>query len=184
MSTPVQIPQPLRAIFLDLDGVMADFHRPVVELFGEDPDALDEAAWAEVGEWGLSIDKGDFWGRIQAEGAEWWSTLPKLPWADRLAAACRAACPQVIVLTTPGPFAESAAGKYQWIQDELDGMRSLIGSPKDVCSAPGHVLIDDRAGYRERWEAAGGTLLSLRRPWNPTGVSAEAIIEALEALQR
>ncbi len=56
----------------------------------------------------------------------------------------------------------------------------LIGSPKDVCSKPSRVLIDDRAGYGPRWEAEGGRLLSLGRPWNPKGLAPDTIIDALE----
>jgi hypothetical protein len=171
----------LRAIFVDLDGVLADFHRPVTALYGLDPEALDDSAWAEVGEWGLSIPKPDFWARIQACGSDWWAELPKLPWADRLWRACKAACQQVVVLTTPGPFPESAAGKYQWVREQLDTHDMLIGRPKEVCSKPGHLLVDDRASYRPRWEAEGGKMLSLQRPWNLDGLTPEAIIAALES---
>jgi len=169
----------LRRLFIDLDGVLADFHTPLVGLYGLEPNALTEADWAQVGEWGLSVPKDDLWQRVQAAGAEFWAELPELPWTQELWAACRAACSEVIVLTTPGPFPESLAGKYAWVVEHLETSKMLIGSPKEACSKPGHVLIDDREGYRKRWEAEGGEMLTLQRPWSPQGDSPADVIAAL-----
>ncbi len=175
------LPRPLNAIFVDLDGVLADFHSSMVRLWGQDPATMDDASWAEAGEWGLSVEMPDFWPRVQAEGADFWRNLPKLPWTDRLWAACNAACDRVVILTTPGPFPESAAGKTAWVHEQLGPKtRVLIGSPKDVCSKPGRILIDDRSGYRNRWEAEGGVLMPLWRPWNVDGHDAGRIAAALE----
>ncbi len=174
------LPTPLEVLFVDLDGVLVDFHRPLARLYGLDPDALDDQAWAEIGEWGLSIPKDDLWQRVQAEGAAFWAELPKLPWTDALWAACHQAAKQVVILTTPGPFPESAAGKWQWVHENLHTQDILIGRPKEVCSQPGHVLIDDRCGYGPKWNAAGGLLVPLQRPWNPTGYAPETIIAALQ----
>lgn len=173
---------PPRSIFVDLDGVLADFHTAVARLYDLDPDTLTTSDWAEIGEWGLSIPKPDFWDRVQAAGAAFWSGLEPLPWAERLWAACHAVCERVVILTTPGPFPESAAGKYAWVRERLDTTSMLIGRPKEACSKPGHVLIDDRAGYGPRWEGEGGILLPLKRPWNPSGIEPEAIIANLESL--
>jgi len=179
-SPALRIPRPLNAIFVDLDGVLADFHTDMARLWDVDAATLDQAASAELGEWGLGVPKDDFWPRIQAEGAAFWRNLGKLPWTDRLWAACQAACERVIVLTTPGPFPESAAGKYAWVREQLGTTKMLIGSPKDVCSGPGHILIDDRVGYTRQWEAAGGVMVPLRRPWTGGGYEVEAIIAALQ----
>ena len=176
------LPQPLRAVFVDLDGVLADFHHEVARLYGLDPTRLDDNEWAHIGEWALSIEKPDFWPRIQAGGAQWWADLPELPWAKQLWDACNAACDCVVVLTTPGPFPESAAGKYSWVREHLDTTRMLIGSPKHVCSKPGHVLVDDRSSYRRRWEAEGGRMVPLARPWNRSALDPEDIVAAFEAL--
>jgi hypothetical protein len=176
--------QPIEVIFVDLDGVLVDFHRPLAALYGLDPDTLSDAEWAQIGEWGLGIPKDDLWQRVQAEGSKFWAQLPKLAWTDALWAACKAAAPQVVVLTTPGPFAESAAGKWSWVKEQLGTQDMLIGRPKEVCSKPGHVLIDDRAGYGPKWTAAGGVLLPLKRPWNPEGIAPEQLIAGLEAYAR
>ncbi|MFA5624598.1 MAG: HAD family hydrolase [Bradymonadales bacterium] len=168
-------------IFLDLDGVLVDLHRSLVLLFGDDPKQYTEADWAKVGEWGLSIPKGDFWGRVRSQGIQWWANLSKLPWTDELWQAAQKTGADCVVLTTPAPFPECAAGKWQWVHEQLQTTRMLIGHPKEVCSKAGHLLIDDRAGYQPRWEGAGGQIFSLKRPWNPQGMSIEAIIAQLRA---
>lgn len=179
MSIDLLLPRPLRAIFVDLDGTLADFHSELARLYLLDPAEISEERWAEIGEWGLGVPKADLWPRVQACGASWWSELPKLPWADELWAACQAACRQVVVLSTPAAFAESISGKYDWVRRQLGTSRMLLGSPKEVCSKAGHVLIDDRAGYQRRWEAEGGVMLPLRRPWNRSGYEPAEIIAAL-----
>ena len=77
------------------------------------------------------------------------------------------------------PFPECAAGKYQWVSEQLHTNHILIGKPKEICAQPGTWLIDDRAGYGPRWEARGGRLLSLQRPWNPSGMPIDAILGEL-----
>ena len=166
-------------ICLDLDGVLVDLHRALVCLFGEDPDRYTDEDWSKVGEWGLSIPKGDFWGRVRSQGAQWWVNLPKLPWADALWQAALDTGAECVVLTTPAPFPECAAGTYQWVSEQLHTNHILIGKPKEICAQPGTWLIDDRAGYGPRWEARGGRLLSLQRPWNPSGMPIDAILGEL-----
>ena len=166
-------------ICVDLDGVLVDLHHALARLFGDDPQKYTEQDWAKVGEWGLSIPKGNFWGTVQSQGIQWWVNLPKLPWADELWATCQATGAECVVLTTPAPFPESVYGKYQWVTEQLNTHRVLIGSPKEICAQPGTWLIDDRAGYAPRWEARGGKLLSLKRPWNPTGLDIQTILEIL-----
>lgn len=169
-----------QVICVDLDGVLVDLHHALVRLFGDDPEKYTEADWAQVGEWGLSIPKGDFWGKVRSQGYQWWVNLPKLPWADALWQACLETGAECVVLTTPAPFPECSAGKWQWVYEQLHTQNILIGKPKEICAQAGTWLIDDRAGYGPRWESRGGRLLSLRRPWNPAGMDVEAIIKTLQ----
>jgi len=170
-------------ICIDLDGVLVDMHTPLVRLFGEDPSTYTDAQWREVGQWGLSIPKDNFWEKIRAQGSQWWINLPKLPWTDELWESALATGATCVVLTTPGPFPESAYGKWQWVNDNLHTQNVLIGQPKEVCAKPGSWLIDDRAGYGPKWEGNGGTLLSLKRPWNPEGMTIEDILKTVKEIK-
>ncbi|MBO4349656.1 MAG: HAD family hydrolase [Proteobacteria bacterium] len=172
-----------KVICIDLDGVLVDLHHGLVRLFGEDPEKYTEAQWAEVGEWGLSIPKGDFWGKVRSQGLQWWINLPKLPWTDELWQAALDTGATCVVLTTPAPFPESSYGKWQWVYENLNTRNVLIGQPKEICAQPGTWLIDDRAGYGPRWEGRGGRLLSLKRPWNPNGLDIQEILAILREVK-
>lgn len=191
-------------ICIDLDGVLVDLHTPLIELFGDDPATYTEAQLAEVGEWGIGIpevegkfEKGHFWDKVRAEGASWWAHLPKTAWCDELWNAALETGANVVVLSTPAYYPECAAGKWEWCIRNLaakggiaaigDGALDesvklpgiLIGSPKYACAKAGSWLIDDRASYSKRWEREGGTIVSLRRPWNPEGREPSDIIAEL-----
>ena len=76
-------------------------------------------------------------------------------------------------------YKRQAYGKYVWVNEQLKTRNVLIGQPKEICAQPGTWLIDDRAGYGPRWESRGGRLLSLKRPWNPNGLSIDEILKTL-----
>ena len=177
MTAP--LPDRIDVIFLDMDGVLCDFHTSVASLWGLDPAGLDDTAWAEIGEWGIGVPKPGFWDRIEAEGAVWWERLEKLPWTDELWDACRQRADRIAILTSPAPFFACHQGKKAWVRAQLGDADVIITSAKALCSGPNKVLIDDRTKYAERWEAAGGRFLGLRRPWTRGGASVSEIIELL-----
>ena len=47
LSAHDQLPRPLRAIFVDLDGTLADFHTELARLYLLDPAEITEERWAE-----------------------------------------------------------------------------------------------------------------------------------------
>ena len=175
----VELPDPVDIIFLDMDGVLCDFHTAVAALWGLDPAAIDDAKWAEIGEWGISVPMPDFWDRIEAEGRAWWEGLEKLPWTDELFDACADRADRVAILTSPAPFAACHEGKRAWIRDKFGRADVVITSAKSLCAGPGRVLIDDRTKYAEGWNAAGGTFVPLRRPWTGAGPTAGELLDAL-----
>lgn len=174
-----QLPDRIDIIFLDMDGVLCDFHTAVATLWGLDPGRLGEADWAEIGEWGIGVPKPDFWSRIEAEGRGFWERLGKLPWTDELWEACHQRADRVAILTSPAPFFACHEGKRAWVRARLGRADVVITSAKALCSGPSKVLIDDRTKYAEGWAAAGGHFIPLRRPWTGAGPSAEEIIAQL-----
>ncbi len=178
-------------ICIDMDGVLVDMHTPLIRLYGEDPaNYQTDEALAPVGEWGISVEredlwpKGHFWDKIEAAGAQWWQDLPELPWTQDLWHAAIDTGASVLVLTTPAPFPACAAGKSAWCNQHLNTSNIMIGKPKYACAKPGSWLIDDRAMYCTRWEKEGGEVLSLKRPWNPTGMEPQTIIDLLRSLKK
>ena len=181
MELMIALPDRLDVIFLDMDGVLCDFHTAVAELWGLDPASIDDAKWAEIGEWGIGVPMPDFWDRIEAEGRAWWEGLGKLAWTDELWEACHERARHVAILTSPAPFAACHEGKRAWVSDQLGRADVVVTSAKSVCSGPNKVLIDDRTKYADGWEELGGTFVPLRRPWTGSGPTPAEIIEALRA---
>lgn len=192
---PMPLPDAIEVIFLDMDGVLCDFHSAVARLWGLDPATVDDETWAEIGEWGISVPppgvagrsgspatsyRSDFWDRIEAEGRRWWESLDKLPWADELWDACRRRAERVAILTSPAPFFACHEGKRAWVRARLGRADVVVTSAKALCSGPKKVLIDDRTRYAAGWRAAGGTFVPLRRPWTGGGSSPAEIIAELD----
>ena len=78
---------PIEHIFLDLDGVLADFFHPALARHGRADLAT---AWprgvrdmAET----MGLTWEAFWAPLVAEGPAFWADLPPLPWMEGLLAA-------------------------------------------------------------------------------------------------
>ncbi|TNE29659.1 MAG: hypothetical protein EP349_06280 [Alphaproteobacteria bacterium] len=133
---------PAVTIFIDLDGVLADF---------------DTHAHAH--------------GKIKADGktdydaldAEWWRTMPAFDGAVDFLRDLKQEG-QTKFLTGPMVSPECHYGKAQWITTFEPGrgkwaLMDLIICPskdKQYLAAADRILVDDRIGNIKEWEAAGG----------------------------
>lgn len=169
--------RPPSRIFLDVDGVLADWVGGVCNLFDLDQADL-EAQW-KADEWGidsvlgnLGVTDVEMWAAIDKAGADFWASLEPLPWAHSLYELCNTYAPTTI-LTSPSQHPSSAAGKMAWLEDNLGPNFEtpfrdfLIGSVKHTVARPGVMLIDDRPSTIEAFRNAGGEGLLFPRPWNP-----------------
>lgn len=156
-------------VFVDLDGVLADFVGGVCRKFGKpDPYTRPEAQ----GEWGieklLGIEPAAFWEPL---GEEFWANLsPTHDWHSILSAAVAAAGDpaNVALLTSPCETPGCLEGKKAWIANWLPEYRrsTIFCSRKDLIAGPGKVLIDDSDANVRAWEGAGGTAVLVPRHWN------------------
>ena len=175
------LPKAPDVLFVDLDGVLADFHGELVRLHGHDPADFDDEDWRGWDGYGPFSDRDRFWAPVHRAGEDWWADLPKLPWTDSLWESCKRACDQVVVLTSPADSPGSVAGKYRWVRRNLDTRNMLIGRPKAAAARHDRVLIDDRQAHLAPWVAAGGVALPLKRPWTGAGLIPTDLIDALNA---
>ncbi|OJW26400.1 MAG: hypothetical protein BGO51_13810 [Rhodospirillales bacterium 69-11] len=128
-------------LFLDLDGVLADFDRGVRETTGRPPE--DQGI---RGMWRALSRHQDFFGTLEfmADARELW-------------AFCRPHTPTILTGLPLGSWAPTQ--KARWVSRMLGGEVPLITCltrNKPRYSGPGHVLVDDRAAAREGWERKGG----------------------------
>jgi hypothetical protein len=156
-------------IFLDLDGVLADWATAAIRLHDRDPETV-LGAWppgvyelATV----LGISGNALWRPIDAAGAAFWAELEPLPWMLELFEACQRLAPTTI-LTAPSKHPSTPGGKTAWLQRHFgSSFRGyLIGPDKAACARRGAVLIDDRDEGCKAFEAAGGHAVVFPQPWN------------------
>jgi 5'(3')-deoxyribonucleotidase len=137
-------------LYLDLDGVLADFDKAAGAAMGTDNIYKYEFVWGT----------GKFWDKIN-EDPSFFAHLDPMPDCFQL---WRAVCPLDPVILTAIPSTNGdkvAKQKKQWVEDYL-GYYQVITCPtkeKPNFCKPGDILIDDRAVNRDAWIAKGGTYI-------------------------
>ncbi|HEX6978956.1 MAG TPA: hypothetical protein VF342_06630 [Alphaproteobacteria bacterium] len=148
-----------RKLFLDLDGVLADFDRGVSAVTGKRPDELSPRhMWAAL-----------------ARYPDFYATLELMADARELWEFCRPFAPTILTGLPRGNWAEDQ--KRRWVRNMLGAdvpVITTMSRDKHKYAEPGAVLVDDRIGLRAAWEAAGGIFIH--------HVSAARSIAALEGL--
>lgn len=157
-------------IFLDMDGVISDWNAGTLRVCG--------SSWEEVKKtWPpsrgftlhepLGLTEAELEAKIDADGEEFWTNLPKFPWARSLYYTCQDIAPTCI-LTNPHSTFKGAVGKLRWLQNLFgpDFKDVLMGKAKEFCAGPGRVLIDDKESNCEAFEKAGGKAILFPQYWN------------------
>ncbi len=141
----------MRTIYLDMDGVVADFNRFASEFLGR------QVGWDEKDltsdEWELLASTGDLYDR-----------LPLIEESTKLVAMAKAFSTRfhiefltAIPRQTTMPSAES--DKKKWLDRYYPGIKMNIGPysrDKQNWSKPGDILIDDKWSNIEQWFNKGG----------------------------
>ncbi len=130
-------------LFLDLDGVLADFDAGARELLGMTPAQFEERH-----------GKGEFWRRI-AKARNFYGTLPEMADARILFDAVANLAPTIL---TGLPFGNWAAPqKVEWAAAHFPGVPIITCMARDKHKhmAAGDVLVDDRENHRAAYENAG-----------------------------
>jgi hypothetical protein len=131
-------------LYLDCDGVLADFDRGATELLGMPPRAFENQR-------GI----GAFW-RELARHPDFYGTLPLMPDAMRLFDSVRHLDPVILTGLPRGRWA--APQKVRWAARHFPGTRILtvIAVNKRNHAQQGDILVDDQLKRTHLWEEAGG----------------------------
>ncbi|HEX2561358.1 5' nucleotidase, NT5C type [Phenylobacterium sp.] len=151
-----------KQLYLDCDGVLADFDRRATEILGMPPERFEKRH-------GL----GAFWKRL-ATTPEFFADLPLMPDAMELYDAVKDLNPIILTGLPRGNWAEPQ--KRRWAERHFPGVPVITTSAalkREHCH-PGDVLVDDKDKYRSLWEQAGGVFVHHS--------SARRSIEALNGL--
>lgn len=134
-------------LYLDCDGVLADFDRGATELLGMGPREFERRK-------GI----GAFWAAL-ARHPNFYGNLPLMPDAMRLFEAVKHLAPIILTGLPRGKWA--APQKVQWAAQHFPGTRILTVMAVDKrnhCQA-GDILVDDQLKHAHLWEDAGGTFV-------------------------
>lgn len=131
-------------MFIDCDGVLADFDRHFEDNFGMAPNLYEDRFGSET-----------FWALIEGH-KDFFGTAPQMAdafllmnWAQHFRPIILTGCPR-------GDW--SVPQKLRWRNRHFPGVpmvTCLSRDKRDYCQ-PGDILIDDRMHYADLWTGAGG----------------------------
>ena len=130
-------------LFLDCDGVLADFDAGAEQLLGMKPAAFQKR-----------YGNGLFWKRL-AKPPGFYATLPQSPDAQVLFAAVKHLRPTILTGLPMGNWA--APQKVKWAAEHFPGVPIItcLARDKHKYMKAGDVLVDDRENHRAAYEDAG-----------------------------
>jgi len=136
-----------RRLYLDCDGVLADFDKGAAAVLGMHPKAYEKRRGAR-----------SFWARL-ASAPDFYFSLPLLPDAMRLYEAVRHLDPVILTGMPRGGWA--ADQKVRWAAKHFPGVRIITTMARDKRNhaKEGDVLVDDQERHRALWEEAGGVFI-------------------------
>src|SRR4051812_46880820 len=133
-----------RQIYLDCDGVLADFDKGAQAILGLPPEAFQKRH-----------GPGAFWRRLAA-APDFFANLEPLADAYELYDAVRHRDPIILTGLPRGNWAEPQ--KRRWAERHFPGVPVIttMAALKHEHRHPGDVLVDDRDKHRGLWENQGG----------------------------
>jgi 5'(3')-deoxyribonucleotidase len=136
-----------RQLYLDCDGVLADFEKGAAAVFGLHPRTFEKR-------YGLAL----FWQKL-ASAPDFYFSLPLLPDAMELFEAVRSLDPIILTGLPRGNWA--ASQKVRWAAQHFPGTRIITTMARDKRNhaKEGDVLVDDTLKHRDLWEGAGGIFI-------------------------
>lgn len=137
----------MRQLYLDCDGVLADFDAGATAVLGMGPRAFQDRHGARR-----------FWQQLAA-APDFYCSLPLLPDAMELFDAVRHLEP---IILTGLPLGGWAAGqKVRWAAEHFPGTQIITTMARDKRdhAREGDVLVDDLLKHRHLWEGAGGVFV-------------------------
>jgi hypothetical protein len=131
-------------LFLDCDGVLADFDKKATEIVGRHPREFED----RVGE-------RKFWDTLYAT-PDFFYSLEPMPDAHQLVDAVRHLKPIILTGSPRGEW--SAAQKLRWRDKYFPDLEMIVCQSRDKIkhAQPGDVIVDDWPKWQHLWEAGGG----------------------------
>lgn len=175
-------------VFLDLDGVLAEFHDSAFTFFGKE--VTRPRVYDIVSSLGMLAD--DFWNSLDYG---FWRNLPWTQEGEKLFEGILDLVParDVFVLSSPSWTSGCLGGKADWVKHNLGHgylKRLHLAASKFAVAAPGKILIDDFDTNVMDFRKHKGKALLVPRQWNSRktetvgdgGFDVDAVLEEFEKL--
>ena len=136
---------PLRTVYFDLDGVLADFRQGVIDATGQPPEAFDaDTLWRHV-----------------AQVPDFFTNLSALPDAEELVWIAMETSRVAILTALPraSTYPGAAMEKRGWVGlhfGSLPFFAVQYARQKADYAKPDDILVDDNADNIRRWQQSGG----------------------------
>ena len=156
-------------LYLDCDGVLADFDRGATKLLGMPPRTYEKRH-------GIAA----FWREI-ARHPDFYGTLPLMPDAKELFAAVRHLIPVILTGLPRGAWATPQ--NIRWAARHFPGTQILtvMAVDKRNHAQRGDILVDDQIKHAHLWEGAGGIFVHHRDAESTIAKLRELIPEEMAA---
>jgi hypothetical protein len=162
----------MKTIFLDVDGVIADFVGGVRKLYEMPDDWVPKTYMFSQSDLGMTWDEFSkrvnntlgFWTRMEtcADGMEF---------LNEIRHQCISYGVPIVCLTAPMQRCDDFyTERLDWISRHVVVDDVIFAVRKHHIAAPGKLLIDDCDSNVDAWRAAGGTAILWPRPWNSAGI--------------
>lgn len=135
-------------IYIDLDGVLADFDKKVLDAFGKTiPEFEKKVLWQKITQYDSTVEK-------------FFETLELMDGAHRLIQFIKEQFDEYEFLTASGFTPHDVADqKRKWATKHFDGIKCNVvrkSENKAMFANPESILIDDRSKSIDPWTMAGG----------------------------
>lgn len=153
-------------VFIDLDGVLADFISSAFAVHGA---RYEESNYPRL-QWSiatvLGITESEFWKKIDSSAPDFWPNLSPYEWFDDVMCAAKSLGVPMSFLSSPSRHPSCHYGKRQWVDKYAPRVELILCSSKHLLAANGRVLIDDSDANIDKWRTAGGAGILFPQPWN------------------
>lgn len=164
---------PIRHVFLDMDGVLVDFHHGFQELCGiKEP--IRGHHWPA--DKGLHDHVGMDWESCRQKSREappsFWANMNETPYGLKIALACEEFAKRIgahfSVLTDSSDSRDAGLGKLQWLHERIPILapRCCLTVDKTGFANPDCLLVDDTHHVAENFNKAGGRAIVIPQTWN------------------
>lgn len=135
-------------LFLDCDGVLADFDGYAEAYFGMNPRAYEEVVGSKA-----------FWQELERKG-NFYRDLPLMEDARELVDAVAHLRPVILTGAPRGDWAKQQ--KYDWAAEHFPELEIIVcrSADKWKYGQSGDVIIDDWNQYRHKWIEMGGVWIT------------------------